>query len=49
MGGISFTIPAVQDEIFSTILTGYNETAWSNFAFVLSGVVSGLLLGILST
>ena len=45
LGGISFAIPAVQDEIFSEVGLNQDLTKWTNVTFVLSGVVSGLLLG----
>eukprot|EP01060_Flectonema_neradi_P035368 TRINITY_DN6495_c0_g1_i1.p1 TRINITY_DN6495_c0_g1~~TRINITY_DN6495_c0_g1_i1.p1 ORF type:complete len:441 (+),score=62.53 TRINITY_DN6495_c0_g1_i1:52-1374(+) len=49
IGGISFAIPAVQGEVFdssdNSISFSDHETAWTNFAFVFSGVVGGLLFG----
>jgi len=55
MGGISFAVPAIQDEIFTSkgalgrfALKG-TETAYTNGAFILSGVVVGLCLGYATT
>ena len=45
LGGISFAIPAVQDEIFNELGLDQDLTKWTNLAFLSSGVVSGLSLG----
>jgi hypothetical protein len=45
LGGISFAIPAVQDEIFNELGLDQDITKWTNLAFLASGVVSGLSLG----
>ncbi|KAJ9454882.1 hypothetical protein DIPPA_02846 [Diplonema papillatum] len=43
LGGISFTIPAIQGEVFSKFTT--HDTAWTNFAFIFTGVIGGLTFG----
>ena len=49
IGGISFAIPAVQGEVFGSddnkVSFSNHQTAWTNFAFVFSGVTGGLLFG----
>lgn len=52
MGGISFALPAVVDEVFDPSAPAPGETtlstqqcAWLNTAFILSGVVTGVTLG----
>eukprot|EP00756_Hemistasia_phaeocysticola_P002737 Hpha_TRINITY_DN11854_c1_g1::TRINITY_DN11854_c1_g1_i2::g.1888::m.1888/K08220/FLVCR, SLC49A1_2; MFS transporter, FLVCR family, feline leukemia virus subgroup C receptor-related protein len=45
LGGISFTIPAVQTTLFSDLGFSDTEASWTNFAFVMSGVVTGLTAG----
>jgi hypothetical protein len=46
LGGVSFTLTAVQDEVLEHIGLGPRETCWTNFAFVLSGVIGGLVSGV---
>eukprot|EP01065_Artemidia_motanka_P048485 TRINITY_DN781_c0_g2_i1.p1 TRINITY_DN781_c0_g2~~TRINITY_DN781_c0_g2_i1.p1 ORF type:complete len:488 (+),score=127.31 TRINITY_DN781_c0_g2_i1:62-1525(+) len=45
LGGISFTIPAVQTTLFSDLDFSDSKSSWTNFAFVTSGVVAGLVAG----
>jgi len=45
LGGISFTIPAVQTTLFSDLGFSDDESSWTNFSFVMSGVVAGLIAG----
>ena len=47
LGGISFAIPAVQDEIFNDLGLEQGLTKWTNLGFLMSGVASGLLLGVI--
>lgn len=51
MGGISFALPGVQDEIFSGDLGKSNldasQRSATNFSFILSGVLVGIILGAL--
>jgi len=45
LGAVSYTIPAVQDAVLAQTLHVTPEfTKWSDVAFILSGVVSGLVL-----
>lgn len=46
MGGISFAIPAISDEVYDHpgALSG-DQTSWLNFSFILCGVAGGLTLG----
>ena len=46
MGGISFAIPAISDEVYDHdgALNG-DQTSWLNFSFILCGVAGGLTLG----
>ena len=45
LGGISFTLTAVQDEVLGDAGLSPDQTCWTNFAFVLCGVIGGLLSG----
>ena len=45
LGGISFALPAVQDELFLEVGLAQNLTKWTNLAFLATGVISGLILG----
>eukprot|EP01062_Namystynia_karyoxenos_P013644 TRINITY_DN1490_c0_g2_i1.p1 TRINITY_DN1490_c0_g2~~TRINITY_DN1490_c0_g2_i1.p1 ORF type:complete len:678 (+),score=170.29 TRINITY_DN1490_c0_g2_i1:99-2036(+) len=45
LGGISFVIPAVQTTLFSELGFSHSEASWTHFAFVMTGVVVGLLVG----
>lgn len=51
MGGISFAVPAIQDVIFEDFDTkggkalNADDCSWTNFSFILSGIVTGLTLG----
>lgn len=53
MGGISFAIPGIQDEIFSGGLGESNlvasQRSATNFSFIISGVLVGILLGAVIT
>ena len=44
LGGVSFSITAVQAEIFENMFST-NQGAWTNFCFVMSGVAGGLTFG----
>ncbi|KAK3282860.1 hypothetical protein CYMTET_9421 [Cymbomonas tetramitiformis] len=44
LGGISFTIPAVQDIIFDAHGFSSQQTTWTNFSFIATGVVTGLVI-----
>eukprot|EP00948_MAST-09A_sp_MAST-9A-sp1_P001993 g1993.t1 len=49
VGGVSFTIPAVQAYIFQDVLSySTSDIIWTNVIFVGSGVLFGLAFGILS-
>jgi MFS family permease len=45
LAGVSFAIPAFQTTALATINLTSKQSAWTNFAFVLSGVVTGLCAG----
>jgi hypothetical protein len=45
LGGISFALPAVQDELFLEVGLTQNLTKWTNLAFLASGVLTGLAIG----
>ena len=45
LGGVSFAIPAVQDTIFEQLAISASCTLWTNFAFIVCGIVAGLVLG----
>jgi len=49
LGGVSFTIPGIQDDIFTKCLVtpkfSSDQTMWTNFAFIISGVITGLTAG----
>ena len=45
LGGISFALPAVQDELFLEVGLPQVLTKWTNLAFLATGVVSGLVIG----
>lgn len=44
VGGISFAIPGVQDALFHSIGFTPDEDSWTNFAFIFTGNVVGVLL-----
>eukprot|EP00756_Hemistasia_phaeocysticola_P031157 Hpha_TRINITY_DN16334_c0_g4::TRINITY_DN16334_c0_g4_i1::g.57876::m.57876 len=43
--GAGIAVPGVQDEIFSDIGYSSEDSRWTDFAFIATGVVGGLLLG----
>jgi hypothetical protein len=45
LGGVSYTVPAVQDVVFTDIGYTSQENAVTNFVFIFTGVVCGVLLG----
>jgi MFS family permease len=45
LGGVSYTIPAVQDEVFADIGYTSQENSLTNFCFIMTGVCCGVLLG----
>jgi len=49
LGGVSFTIPGIQDSIFSGCLSSpkwnSSQTMWTDFSFITCGVVTGLVVG----
>lgn len=45
LGGISFAVPAVQDELFLEVGLTQEMTKWTNLAFLSTGVITGLTLG----
>jgi len=53
MGGVSFALPGIQDEMFSGDLGKSNlnasQRSATNFSFILSGVLVGIILGALIT
>lgn len=47
LGGVSFGIPAVQDAIFTSYNISTRNTAYTNVAFIGTGVVTGLSIGVI--
>jgi len=45
LGGISFAIPAVQDELFLELGLSQDMTKWTNLCFLATGVTTGLTIG----
>lgn len=45
VAGVAFAVPAVQAEIFDAHGISNITAAWTNFAFIISGVVSGVVCG----
>jgi hypothetical protein len=44
-GGISFALPAVQDELFLEVGLPQKYTKWTNLSFLATGVLTGLIIG----
>ena len=45
VAGVAFAVPAVQAEIFDAHGISNTTAAWTNFAFIVSGVVCGVVCG----
>jgi len=43
--GIAFTVPAISAEVFALHGVDSRTSAWANFAFIMSGVIVGLVIG----
>ena len=43
VAGVAFTVPAIQAEIFTAKGVSDSTSAWTNFAFIASGVICGVI------